>query len=564
MIYVIIALIVIVTAIVVIGAIMRKKIYKQIDHYEAWKIDILNRPVKDEIAKVKELRMVGETEKKFEEWRENWDEIVSESLPQVEERLFDAEEMADKFQFGKAQAILNALQQTMDEIEWRLKEMLEELNVVVESDELNRKESVGVKELFHELKKKLITNGPQFKKAVTYVENELNTIDEQLSQFEKETQEGNVIKAREILSEAKASLEAIAEDMEVIPSYYNQIQSNIPKQLNELELGVQEMAEKDYVLTHLQIDKQVADMRKHLSIYEQALEKLELSEVAAGIDSTLDQLDDIYNNIEKEVDSRQRIAKEAEVLKNDLRIVGDKIKKINAETSVVQQSYRIDQEDLQEQGDIDAAFVKLDKEFKEVDDVLQEKKEAYSILLEKVAAMRSQLDHLHDDVDAFKERLTALRKDEMAAKDALGQLKRQLVDTRRKLQKSNLPGLPTEFMTVLEDGEDILIEISDKLDERPLEMHAIKLLMQEANEKMHMVLDKADEMVESAILTEQLIQYGNRYRSQDPVINDELNRAEDAFRSYNYSEAVEIAASAIYKVDKSVIKKFKVEVEDVQ
>jgi len=562
MIYIIIALIVIVMAIVLIGAIMRKKIYKQIDYYEAWKIDVLNRPVKDEIAKVKELKMVGETEKKFEEWRKSWDDIVSESLPQVEESLFDVEEMADKFRFGKAQDVLNNLQQTMDIIEVRLKEMLTELNTVVESDELNRKESVGIKELFHELKKKLITDGPQFKKALAYIENSLNMIEEQLSQFEKETQEGNVIKAREILSEAETSLEAIAEDMEVIPTYYNQILSHIPRQLDELESGVQEMLEQEYVLTHLNIEKQVADMRKNLSIYEEALEALKLSEVVAGIDSTLDQLDVIYNIIEKEVQSRQKISKEMEILKNDLRIVGNKTKEINEETIVVQQSYRIDQDDVQEQSDVDAMFVKLDKEFKEVEEILQEKKEAYSILLEKVSAMREQLDHLHDDVDSLKEKLTALRKDEMVAKDTLGQLKRQLIEIRRKLQKSNLPGIPTEFMTILEDGEDILLEISGKLDERPLEMHAIKLLMQEANEKVQVVLDKTDEMVESAILTEQLIQYGNRYRSQDSVINDELQRAEEAFRGYNYNEAIEIATSAIFRVDKSIIKKFQVEVED--
>ncbi len=70
-------------------------------------------------------------------------------------------------------------------------------------------------------------------------------------------------------------------------------------------------------------------------------------------------------------------------------------------------------------------------------------------------------------------------------------------------------------------------------------------------------------MVESAILTEQLIQYGNRYRSRDPELHQALLQAEDYFRSYNYAEAVEIAAAAIYRIDPSVVKRFKVEVEDV-
>jgi septation ring formation regulator len=76
-----------------------------------------------------------------------------------------------------------------------------------------------------------------------------------------------------------------------------------------------------------------------------------------------------------------------------------------------------------------------------------------------------------------------------------------------------------------------------------------------------LVLEKTIEMVESAILTEKLIQYGNRYRRSYNHVDVELKRAESYFRSYNFVEAVEVAASAVESVDPGVTTRFTVDLE---
>ncbi|CAM5374361.1 Septation ring formation regulator EzrA [Bacillus safensis subsp. safensis] len=57
-----------------------KNIYKEIDRLEAWKIEILNRSIVEEISKIKHLKMTGETEQFFERWRAEWDDIVTAHL----------------------------------------------------------------------------------------------------------------------------------------------------------------------------------------------------------------------------------------------------------------------------------------------------------------------------------------------------------------------------------------------------------------------------------------------------------------------------------------------------
>lgn len=74
------------------------------DRLEAWKIDLLNRPILDELSKVKRLNMTGQTEELFERWRNQWDDVVTVKLPNLEEMLFDAEEYIDRYRFQKAKS----------------------------------------------------------------------------------------------------------------------------------------------------------------------------------------------------------------------------------------------------------------------------------------------------------------------------------------------------------------------------------------------------------------------------------------------------------------------------
>lgn len=77
----IIGFILIIIALIITGLIFRKIIYDRVDKLEAWKLDIMNRNVTAELQRVKALRLAGETQEKFESWKDNWDRILTQELP---------------------------------------------------------------------------------------------------------------------------------------------------------------------------------------------------------------------------------------------------------------------------------------------------------------------------------------------------------------------------------------------------------------------------------------------------------------------------------------------------
>src|SRR5699024_5443267 len=73
--------------IIIVGLIIRKKLYDQVDYYEDWKLDIMNRNVAGELGRVKALQLEGDTKDRFEHWKNEWDTILGEDMADVEELL---------------------------------------------------------------------------------------------------------------------------------------------------------------------------------------------------------------------------------------------------------------------------------------------------------------------------------------------------------------------------------------------------------------------------------------------------------------------------------------------
>ena len=99
------------------------------------------------------------------------------------------------------------------------------------------------------------------------------------------------------------------------------------------------------------------------------------------------------------------------------------------------------------------------------------------------------------------------------------------------------------------------INVLNKLEEKPINVPIVQQYLEVAVLTVEKVIHSTDELIETAYLVEKVIQYGNRYRSRYPSVHTGLNEAEKSFRSFNYKEALEQAATSIEAVEPGVLKK---------
>lgn len=551
--YVLVGLILVIVFLVGYGTWMRKRLFGEIDRVEERRVEIMNRPVAAELSKIKQLNMAGDTEEKFDQWRKDWDNIVSQSLPNLEEMLFNAEELTDKYRFHKAEQQVKETDKKIVAIQKSIDEMIKDLNLIVESEEKNRTDITPIKETFHQIKKNMITKRSRFDKTLPALEQSMKAVETQLMNYAAETENGNYLNAREILVHVREAADVLSDQINRIPDLYKDLRKTIPDQMKELRQGKQEMIDDGYYLDQLQIDEQLEEMEKHRLLLETAVNKLALDEAEDGLKGIHDQLDWLYAQLEKEAVSRQRLQELAPAIETNVTRIGTKIKNLSEETAVVQDSYHISDEDLKMHHDLSRSFQKIESVY--VDTQTDQQQEAFSAIYEKLEAIKSDLSEMETVADEFNQKIKALRKDEMKARGQVQSLKHQLYEARQILLKSNLPGVPGSFASALQKAGEQLNAVNAKLDEKPLNMVMVQKLLEQAGQDADDVFQQTEKLVDTAKFAEEMIQYGNRYRSDDAEIDQALKKAEQHFRNYDYQSAVETAVHAVEKREPKILKR---------
>lgn len=270
----------------------------------------------------------------------------------------------------------------------------------------------------------------------------------------------------------------------------------------------------------------------------------------------------LYDQLEQEVTSRQFVIKESAAVKEQLDATEEDIDALKNETEWVQQSYHLEDENLQAQQQLEKDIVQLRNKFNESEEAIRQQKQAFSLLQDQLESLKARLAELEDQRVRHQDMLQTLRKDEMEARETLASLRKRLIEVKRMVQKSNLPGVPHDHWSNLEEAEEKITEVENKLEQKPLEIPVIQRFLQEALNEVDNSYEQAKKMIDDAQLAEKIIQYGNRYRSRYSSVAANLQAAESSFRNYHYEEALEVAASAVQQVEPHILKEFDTAFED--
>lgn len=560
----ILGIIIFIIALVLAGILSKKKFYKEIDRLEQWKIEMMNRPILEEMSKVKQLNMTGQTEELFERWRNEWDEVVTIDLPDVEEYLFDAEEYIDKYRFKRAKEVQNKIDQKLLKTEGKINKILSELNELVGSEEKNRMEIELLKDTYREAKKNLLAHRHQFGKAELRLELLLDEVIVQFGTYEEKTENGNYLEAREVVLVIQDKLEQIKYKMEFIPTFLVECQSALPAQISELKEGLREMLEQGYVLDHIPLSKETERLENELEILKAFIEKAEINDVHTKIKEIKENIDLLYDLLEQEVHAKAFIIKSNEPTGQLLEITHQESEELKTETQLVQQTYHLTEHELEQSRQIEIRLMEITKRYEVIKYKIEQNEVAHSLLGEELKEIKDEIETIQTEQKTNKEKLQMLRKDEMVAREKVVGLKKKLNETIRMVAKSNIPGLPEDFKYLFEDAKEGIQNVITQLEQKPLDMQSVQQYLEVAVMTVDKLIQTTDDMIENVNLAEKVIQYGNRYKSRYPSVANGLKNAEQEFRNFHYQEALEQAATAIEEVEPGALKKIEAMLVDKQ
>lgn len=559
--FMIIAIIVLI-ALLVVGFSIRRKHTIEIERLEQAKLQIQNKPILEEMTKVKQLNMNGQTEEMFENWRNIWSDLMDSQMPNIDSLLFDAEESVDKFRFKHATSIEKEIEERIQQSDEQMSLILSELEQLIGSEEKNRIEMDQINEQYRAARKTLLAHQHSFGAAAVPLEKKLEQFKPKFEEYENLTVNGNYLQAREIVIGLNEEAKQVVTLLQDIPSLLSEIQNKIPANIHELRNGQREMEEKSYYLEHLEMTQQLNKLDEELLQLKESIIQLDIADVKIRVEQIKDEIEGFYDMLEKEVMAKLYVDQHRQPTELRLAEVTSITRQTSDEAAYVQQSYRLPEKEAEVPLVCLKQIETLQKRYDLVAQRASEDQLAYSSLQDELTLISADLENLYEEQNRFSNSLKNLRIDENRARTNLNELKRLLHETDRLVHKANMPGIPEEMDARLEEAEEQIYLVMQSLQEVPLNMKLVDNYLSQADKCIKEVHEKAKEMLENVLLIERIIQYGNRYRASHPQMNQRLLEAEAAFRQLRYTKALEEAATAVEEVEPGAMKRIEVLVKE--
>ncbi|WP_188453397.1 septation ring formation regulator EzrA [Virgibacillus oceani] len=550
-----IGIVLVIIALIIVGLILRKRIYDVVDRLESWKMDIMNRNVASQISRIKSLNLSGETQEKFETWKDRWEYIVTRELPDIEEELFDAEEAADRYRFQTAKKILRKTEQILQSIEKDIEKMLVELEQLLESEESSRIEIEQIQPEIKLLRKKLSQSRYQYGKAEVRFEVEIDELEDKLAEYHTLTHSGDYFDAQKVVDELKVNLELLQQQLDEFPAILKACKHDLPAQLDDLFAGLKGMKEDGYRVEHLGFEKEIHNYHQRLLDCVNSLEKGNTSDSKPIISEAEERIKEMYQLLEKEAIAKSYMETKTPRYRHLLDELGANFDETKAEVEQLKQAYYFEDSDMEKYLSLEKTISQLRKQFEELSDDMDNEDMAHSDLRVILEDGFQQIEDLQQEHEEFKKLVHNLRKDELEAKEKLAEMKNLLYRTMKKLNKSNIPGVPNYIWDMSEVANEKNVRVLRALEKQPLDISEVQIALSEAQISVDDAIEKTEMMLDQAYLTEQVIQYANRYRSMYPLLAAKLAESESLFRSYEYETALEHAAKALEEIEPGALKR---------
>ncbi|MCT2534996.1 septation ring formation regulator EzrA [Aquibacillus koreensis] len=547
--------ILVIIALIIFGLILRKRVYDEVDRLESWKMDIMNRNVTSELARVKSLNLSGETQEKFEAWKGRWDQILTKELPDIEEFLLDAEESADRFRIPSSKQYLRAVDDTLRGIEINIDQMFNELEQLLDSEQNTRKDVEQIIPTIKGLRKTLLKQRHLFGKAEIQFDVEIDKIESELKKYHYLVETGNYFEAQQLVSGIKESVSLLEQKLDEFPNIFKRCKNELPAQVDELFAGIKNMKEEGYRIEHLGFEKELQAIQQSLMDAVVQLESGDTSNVFEIVEPIEERLNEMYHLLEKEAVAKSYVEKHMTGYFKLIDEVGQAYEQMNEEVELLQETYYLEQSDLELHMSLEKWVNQLEKQYEQLQVDIKEEKITNIEIKEKIETGFKELVDLKESQEEFKEQIKTIRKDEINAKQRIVEMRKELFETNRKLQKSNIPGVPSFIWELLQEASQKSEVVLQNLEGKPLDMGKVQHSLGEADKAVQAVVTQTEQLLEQAYLVETVIQYANRYRSQYALLAAKLYEAERKFRNFEYENALEEAASALEAIEPGALKR---------
>jgi len=541
----------------VVAVLLRKRNEALLASLEERKEQLYNLPVNDEVEEVKNMHLIGQSQVAFREWNQKWVDLSLNSFADIENNLFEAEGYNNSFRFLKAKQAIGNIESQVQLIDEDIKAIRQALSELKEKEEMNSGRVVHALDMFENLQKQVASDPDAYGPALPEIEKQAENIQVEFSKFVTLNSSGDPVEAAEILDTAENHIVALTHIVEKVPAIVKDVQTTLPDQLEDLEAGHRKLLESGYHFTETDLEARFQQLHASLKANLQNVAALELDNALYENEQIQEEINALYDIFTREIESHKVVEKLVKALPGYLAHAKENNKRLAEEVERLSKTF--ESKELKE-NHLKELEAELTAQELVVEDALKDTSEtqkAYSILQEELEAIEERLKEIEDDQIALSETLSKIEKDDTNARQKVNIYANRLHAIKRYMDKRNLPGIPQSFLTIFFTASDNTEALLAELEGRRVNIENANRLLDILTNDMTELEEETYKLVQYATLTEQLLQYSNRYRSFDDHVQAAFDEALYIFeKEYDYPASFKVISEALETVEPGVTERF--------
>ena len=556
-IYLIIAIAIILLISYAIAIYVRKRNESKLAILEEKKEELYNLPVNDEVEAVKNMHLIGQSQVTFREWNQKWVDLSLNSFADIENNLFEAEGYNNSFRFFKASHQIDQIESQITLIEEDIAAIRNALADLEKQESKNSGRVLHTLDLFEELQHRVADNSEEYGQGLSEIEKQLENIQSEFSQFVTLNSSGDPVEAAVILDNAENHILALTHIVDRIPAVVTTLSKELPDQLEDLEDGYRKLLDANYHFAETDIEARFQLLYEALKKNHENIAKLELDNAEYENTQIQEEINALYDIFTREIAAQKVVEALVATLPTYLQHMKDSNAVLVEDIKRLSQNYLLSETDVSHVHRLQTELDSLEESVLELTSEQEEHSEPYSLLEERLENLQATLKEIEDEQVELSQRLAQIEKDDINARQKANIYVNRLHTIKRYMEKRNLPGIPQNFLQLFFTASNHTEELMAELEEAQVNIEVVNRMLEITTNDMEALEDETYDIVKYATLTEQLLQYSNRYRSFDERIQEAFNESLEIFeKEFDYHASFDKISQALEVAEPGVTNRF--------
>lgn len=517
--------------------IFKKQNYNNINELKERKKALLEGLPTKRLNEVKKLDISGRSQEYADSLEAIWEQILSGRNITVENHLFQAEQMNERYHFKQTRHYQEAAHEELEAIEDDMLKLSNSLEELLNREEANAHRIHEIEKRYESVRKRLLENSLSYGNAVDALEDKLADMEEEFKHFEQVTKWGDHEEARSVIMQLQELIAEMKTLLDDIPKVLEQVNQDFYPQLEEITSAFDQLIDDGFVFNGQPIPQEAQAVDQQIDQLDQLIADLNITDARdLAVDISV-AIDKIYERMAVEIDAKNETDELIPSVQKALYYLREEVRILFFEIDRVSQSYVLIHNESDQIHELRDSVEFLEGKYDKIVDNLENNFTPYSEALKALNFIKSELITLNDVKNSVTDQLYAYRDEEVKLKEDLAKMEQEASNLRRRIVRENLPGIPSDYMEYYTYVTNQLSILSDELNRPRLKVEKIHDLMRICQEELENLRAKTQSVLNHAILTEMMAQKLFQYKDSHPDVAQTIAQSEKLFNEDNDYES---------------------------